>query len=116
MKIQYRRGLLATTWIRGDIILLHEGLQEPEFKALREKLIAHEQEHETKPFTLKDLTIDMNFNSWDPDVFYFSASHPDSLLQLTGIIPHEGKLLIDKGQILTLALITLVGGLTWILV
>ena len=116
MKIQYRRGLLATTWLKGDTLLLHEGLQKEEFKSLRKKIIAHELEHKKTPFTIKDLFLDMNFNSWDPDIFYFTTAHPDSLLQLIGIIPHEGKILIDKSELMILALIAIIGGITWILV
>lgn len=117
MKIEYRNGVLATTLLKPQKILLHTALQKPEFAGVKKKLLDHEVNHDPKPFHMRDLIADLNFQSMDPDLIYFITSHPDSMLQSLGApLLHEGKLYWDKGVLFQWGLVITVGVLAWILI
>jgi len=115
MKTEHSPYVLATVWVKEKTILHHPALKEKEYANLYKRIIRHEQEHQPGPATINDFILDMNFNSLDSEIIYFTVTHPKSLIQLTGITPHKGHLLIDKGILTTWTLIILIGGITWIL-
>jgi len=100
---------------QGEYILLHKKLQEPRWKDLHDKILAHEEDHATGPYCMKDWINDLKQTDMDLDIILFLAETPSAWVQFSPIWIYGKKIVFDRQGLFTYSFIAIAALLAWTL-
>lgn len=117
--VKYVKRGIANTY--DDVIELHEGLLQPEYKVLHDWVLNHEQSHDDGAMTTHDALLDVKDTIFKPKIvsqqywkFYFT--HKGAWWQSSPVMPHNGGLTWDLSKLWQLIIIiSFLGAVAWFL-